>query len=161
VTAGVSIRSDTTIEPGDTLIVSAPTSPAAPGCCRPPSWPETYGTKLRRSVDLAGRARLWLFTLVYTPAVDAYRFDDDSYRSLGAADVPWATAVWLLRHARPVLRRATGNVLQLAGVNDDNRVLTLVMIEEGDDEYLVVAGRWAETEEAALIRSVLNRGKGQ
>lgn len=99
-----------------------------------------------------------MFTTVYTSAVGTYRFDDQSYLALGAADVPWATAIWLLRHAHPVLRRSTGAVLQLAGITPDDRVLTLVLIEEDDDEYLVVTGRWPDTDEAALIRDILTRG---
>ncbi|GAA2640324.1 hypothetical protein GCM10010399_87330 [Dactylosporangium fulvum] len=93
--------------------------------------------------------------------MDAYRFDDDSYRSLGAAGVPWATAVWLLRQAHPVLQRSAGRVLQLAGTTEDDRVLMLVLIEEDDDEYLVVTGRWADAGEAALIRGILAGGRGQ
>jgi hypothetical protein len=91
--------------------------------------------------------------------VEVYRFDDDAYRTLGAAGIRWQDAVHVLHEARPRVRHHMGAVLRVAAEMPDGRWLAIALIEEGDDEYLVVGGRWLDDDEAATLSKITERGQ--
>jgi hypothetical protein len=85
---------------------------------------------------------------------ETYRFDDESYRHLGAAGVGWQSVLDVL-HARPRLRQHLGGVLQVAAADRGGRWLTVALIEESDDGYLVVSARdLSDVEQATVCRLI-------
>ncbi|WP_203961257.1 hypothetical protein [Actinocatenispora thailandica] len=88
---------------------------------------------------------------------ETYRFDDESYRHLGAAGVGWQSALDVL-HARPRLRQHLGGVLRVAAADRDGRWLTVALVEEGDDGYLVVSARDLSDAERATVRRLIGEG---
>ncbi|HET6479610.1 MAG TPA: hypothetical protein VFG35_06140 [Actinoplanes sp.] len=87
-----------------------------------------------------------------------YEFSDDSYTALGAADVAWQDAVFVLRQSRPLMRRHTGVVLTVAGRDRQGRWLAVAMIEldpHRDDQYTVAGARYLDDAESASIERML------
>jgi len=96
---------------------------------------------------------------VYARLVEEnYEFSDDSYTALGAADVAWQDAVFVLRQSRPLMRRHTGVVLTVAGRDRQGRWLAVAMIEldpHRDDQYTVAGARYLDDAESASIERML------
>lgn len=82
---------------------------------------------------------------------EEYRFDDHSYEALAVAGVAWLDVIHVLYRARPRIRRHIGGVLRVSAPVRDGRWVVVSCIEERDDQYLVVGGRYldhGETEAA-------------
>lgn len=88
---------------------------------------------------------------------ETYRFDEAAYDTLGRAGVGWQSVLDVLR-ARPRLRQHIGAVLRIAAPDRAGRWLGVVLIEEGDDAYLVVAARELDEAERRAVRALLEGG---
>jgi hypothetical protein len=93
-------------------------------------------------------------------SVEPFRFGDSSYEALGLAGVEWLDALHVLTEARPrmVRRIGDGTLVQVAAVMSDGRMLSVTLVEDPDEEYLVVDARWLDEDEAEPLRTWLERG---
>ncbi|MFC6022961.1 hypothetical protein ACFP2T_43275 [Plantactinospora solaniradicis] len=78
-----------------------------------------------------------------------------SYANLAAAGIDWRDALHILKRAHHRVRHHTGAVLRIAAPDRDGRWLTIALIEETDDAYLVVGGRYLDQEEIDAIRKMM------
>jgi hypothetical protein len=88
---------------------------------------------------------------------ETYRFDEAAYDTLGRAGVGWQSVLDVL-HARPRLRQHIGSVLRIAAPDRTGRWLGVVLIEEDDDTYLVVAARELDNAERDTVQELLEGG---
>lgn len=86
---------------------------------------------------------------------ETYRFDDRSYAALNAAGVSWLDVLHVLYRARPRIRRHIGGVLRLAAVGRGGRWIVVSCVEETDDQYLVVGGRYLTDEEIEVAQKMV------
>jgi hypothetical protein len=89
--------------------------------------------------------------------VARYRFDDCAYAALGQAGVAWQSVTDVL-YAHPQLLQHVGEVLRIAAADRHGQWLAVVLIEEGDEEYLVVSARRLDTAEVRTITGMLEGG---
>lgn len=89
---------------------------------------------------------------------EAYRFDDTSYTTLGAAGIDWRDVIHVLNHARPRVRQHIGSVLRIAAPSRAGTWLAVVLIEEEDDTYLVVGARHLDDGEVETTQKMIERG---
>lgn len=89
---------------------------------------------------------------------EEYRFDDAAYTNLAAAGIDWRDALYVLKHAQRRIRHHTGAVLRIAAPGRDGRWLALALIEETDDAYLLVGGRYLDQEEIDAIGKMFEGG---
>lgn len=85
---------------------------------------------------------------------ERYRYNEASYDALDRAGVGWVAAHDLL-HGERTVRRHLGAGLNIAGRARDGRWISVTLIEETDDEYLVVRARELDPDEAATIARLL------
>ena len=86
---------------------------------------------------------------------EEYRWDDDTYTAIAASQVDWRDVSYLLRHARPVIRRHIGGCLFITAHAPDRRIIAVTLIEEADDHYLVVTARHLTGDEHTYAEALL------
>ncbi len=87
---------------------------------------------------------------------ETYRFDEDTYERLEGAGIGWQSVLDVLQ-ARPRWRQHVGAVLRVAASDRAGRWLGVALIEEGNDEYLVVAARELDAAEAEAVSHLLEQ----
>ncbi|CAM3198491.1 hypothetical protein [Stackebrandtia soli] len=89
---------------------------------------------------------------------ESYRFDDAAYDALGQAGVDWQSVTDVL-YARRRVRQHLGAVLRIAAADRRGTWITVTLIEDGDDDYLVVSARVLDPDEAAMLSSLMGGPK--
>lgn len=86
-----------------------------------------------------------------------FRWDEHSYERIATAGIRWQDAIHILFHADRRVWYPTGGVLRVAGETPSGEWIAITLIEEGNDEYLIVAGRVLDDSEVTQLRSLFSR----
>jgi hypothetical protein len=87
-----------------------------------------------------------------------WRFDDSTLDRLTAAAVDPMAVIHVLTAGPPRVRRHIGSMLQVAAQVGGRRWLSVSLVEEADDQYVVTGARWLDDVESAAMTKLAERG---